>query len=136
MMVLDASALAKYVLREDGWTKVREKLEEETLSIDHVVKEVASAIWRKAIVLRLEPLDAALKRFQVLMRLVKEGVIRLESELKYIDMAFGIAVKEGITVYDALYIAQAKTLGARLITSDREQARVAEKLGVKVYYIA
>lgn len=44
MNVIDASSLAKYVLREKGWCEVRKVLEEESVSVDHVLKEVANAI--------------------------------------------------------------------------------------------
>jgi len=39
-----------------------------------------------------------------------------------------------LTVYDALYVAQAEKLG-ELLTSDREQGRVAEKLGATVHLV-
>ncbi len=39
-----------------------------------------------------------------------------------------------ITVYDALYIAQAKEIG-KLLTSDEKQRKTAKKLGVDVVFI-
>lgn len=135
MNVIDASSLAKYVLREDSWIEVRRSLEKETVSVDHVLKEVANAIWKKAIVLKLEPIEVAWKRYQVLQKLVRENIIVLEDELDYLDEAFKIALENNITVYDALYIAQTLRLKATLVTSDKKQAQVAEKLGAKVHYI-
>ncbi|WP_048061867.1 nucleic acid-binding protein, partial [Hyperthermus butylicus] len=44
MNVIDASSLANYVLKEDNWIEVRRSLEKETVSVDHVLKEVANAI--------------------------------------------------------------------------------------------
>lgn len=61
--------------------------------------------------------------------------MRIESELDYLDTAFRIAVENSITIYDALYIAQALKHDATLVTSDRKQAQVAERLGVKIHYI-
>jgi predicted nucleic acid-binding protein len=133
--VIDASSLVKYVLKEEGWTEVRKSLEEETVSVDNVLKEAANAIWRKAIVLKLEPVEVAWKRYEILQRLIKENIIRLEEELKYLDDAFRIALENNITVYDALYIAQALRLKVTLVTSDRKQAQVAKGLGVSVHYI-
>ena len=52
----------------------------------------------------------------------------------YMDDAFTIALEEGVTVYDALYIAQARVKGG-LATADAAQAEVAEKLGVKVVIV-
>jgi predicted nucleic acid-binding protein len=49
--------------------------------------------------------------------------------------AFEIAVKEKITVYDALFIAQAFMKQATLISSDKEQCELAEKLDIKTFCI-
>jgi len=133
--VIDASSLAKYVLKETGWKEVRKALEEETKSVDHVLKEVANAIWKKAVILKLESTDIAWRRFHVLLKLVEEGVVVVEEEQKYLKEAFRIAVERGVTVYDALYIAQAAELKASLVTSDERQAKVARELGIKVRYI-
>jgi len=135
VIVVDASALAKYILKEDSWRSVRKALEEESVSLDHVVKEVANAVWRKSVVFNQEPPDVARTRLQLLKRLVSEGVVRIENELEYVDKAFEIAVENGITVYDALYIAQAIAHNAELLTSDKKQAEVAKRLGLKVRYV-
>ncbi|RLG87184.1 MAG: PIN domain nuclease [Thermoprotei archaeon] len=135
MIVVDASALAKYILKEDNWRNIREVLEEESVSLDHVVKEVANAIWKRSVVLNQEPPDVARTRLQLLKRLVNEGIVGIENELEYLDKAFEIAVENGITVYDALYIAQAIAHRAELLTSDKKQAEVAKRLGLKVRYV-
>jgi len=44
VIVIDASALAKFILREENWEKVYEILSTEVVSVDHVVKEVANTI--------------------------------------------------------------------------------------------
>jgi predicted nucleic acid-binding protein len=44
VIVVDASALAKYVLKEEGWREIRKVLEGGAVSVDHVVKEVSNAI--------------------------------------------------------------------------------------------
>ena len=61
-------------------------------------------------------------------------MIVLENELKYLDRAFEIALEHGLTVYDALYVAQAEKLG-ELLTSDEEQGEVASALGIAVYLV-
>ncbi|WP_194840486.1 type II toxin-antitoxin system VapC family toxin [Hyperthermus butylicus] len=40
----------------------------------------------------------------------------------------------GVTLYDALYIAQARRKG-ELLTSDRKQAEIASRNGIKVYLV-
>jgi predicted nucleic acid-binding protein len=134
VIVVDASALAKYVLKEEGWREIRKLLEGGAVSVDHVVKEVSNAIWRKHAVLKLEDAEVAVRRYELLVELVRSGVVALENELKYLGKAFRIAIENEVTVYDALYVAQALELGARLLTSDRKQADVATKLGVNPIY--
>ena len=134
MIVIDASALAKYIFKEEGWREVRKALEGEAVSVDHAVKEVANAIWKKCVVLKLEPVDVAYKRYQLLHKIVREGVVALESESKYLEEAIKIAIENEITVYDSLYIAQALELRAQLLTSDAKQAQVAERLSIPARY--
>jgi len=136
VIVIDASALVKFLLREDGWEKIGEILrEEECISLDHIVKEAANAIWRRAVVTKEESPEDALNRLKALINLIREDVLTLYNEIDYIEEAFNIAISNHITVYDALYIAQAVAIKAVLVTSDKKQASVAAKLGVAVKYI-
>ena len=68
MIVIDASTLAKFVLRDENWERVYELLSKETISVDHVVKEVANAIWKHYSIYKACSLDVAVKRFQLLER--------------------------------------------------------------------
>lgn len=51
MIVIDASALSKYVLKEEGWEEVRRFVRERRplYSVDHVLKECFNAIWKRAL---------------------------------------------------------------------------------------
>ena len=135
MIVIDASALAKFILREENWGKVYEILSTEVVSVDHVVKEVANVIWKHYSVYKTCSLDVAIKRFQLLKKIIDEELVRLESELKYLDKAFEIATQNNISVYDALYIAQAITHNIPLAISDKRQADIAEKIKAQIIYI-
>jgi predicted nucleic acid-binding protein len=135
VIVIDASTLAKFVLREENWERVYEVLSKETISVDHVVKEVANAIWKHYSIYKACSLDVAVKRFQLLRKIIDEELVSLESELKYLDKAFEIATQNNIPVYDALYIAQAITRSTPLATSDKRQADIAGKIKVQVVYI-
>ena len=135
MTVIDASALAKYVFKEEGWREVHGFLERGALSVDLIVKEVANAIWKYYSIYKACSLDVAVKRFQLLRKIIDEELVSLESELKYLDKAFEIAAQNDISVYDALYIAQAITRSIPLATSDKRQANIAEKIKVQVVYI-
>ena len=134
MIVIDSSALAKYLLREEGWEEVEKHLLKLVYSVDHLVKEVSNAIWKHTVIRRYISKTTALTIYGQLKRLVDEGIIVLEAQERFIDKAFNIAIKNSITIYDALYIAQALKYG-ELLTSDIRQAEVAEKLGVKTIVI-
>jgi predicted nucleic acid-binding protein len=45
VIVIDASALAKFILREEGWERVYRILSTRVISVDHIVKEVTNTIW-------------------------------------------------------------------------------------------
>ena len=134
MIVIDASSLVKYLLGEEGWRQVEEKFFETVVSLDLVVKEAANALWKHSVLRRIISLEQSLKLYQVLKKLIQAEIIVLEDQEKYIDEAFRIAVEHHITVYDSLYIAQALVHG-RLLTSDKRQAEVAQKLGVETIFI-
>ena len=136
MIVIDASALAKYVLHEDGWEEVSRYIREmrPLYSVDHVLKEVANAIWKHAFIRKLITAKVALQLYNLLERLTVSQVIILEDELKYVKRAIEIALKHGITVYDALYIAQAEKLG-ELLTSDEIQESISRELRIRVYMV-
>ncbi len=136
MIVVDASALAKYLLREEGWQLVRHYLlEEQCITVDHAVKEVLNAVWKAAVARRLITVKEAVEKHDVLQRLIGAGVVAVEPEQVYISEAFRIALEKSITVYDALYIAQAIRRKARLLTADHAQASIAESLGVKAILV-
>lgn len=127
--MVDASALAAFVLREEGWEGLASYLVRAE-SVDHVLKEVANAIWRarrKGYI----SLDDALRAYSILRSIVGTNVV-LHPEAEYIEDALRIALEHGITVYDSLYIALALSRGGNLLTLDRAQANVAAKLGVRV----
>ncbi len=133
MIVVDASALAKYLLREQGWRRVEEYLEQGVYSVDHVVKEVANAIWKHAMLTRRIGWDTAKQLYRLLKKLIGP-VIVVEPQDVYLDDAFRIAFETGLTVYDAIYVAQARRKGG-LLTSDAKQAEAARKLGITVYEV-
>jgi len=133
--VVDASALAKYLLREEGWELVEGYLVKGVVSVDHVVKEVANAIWKHVAVRRVIPRELGIELLKALKKLVEERVVVLESEGLYIEKGFEIAISYGVTLYDALYVAQALKHG-ELLTSDEKQAEVAKALGIKVHFVA
>jgi len=132
VIVIDASALAKYILKEPNWLEVEEYLIE-AKSVDHIIKEVTNAIW-KAYVRKIISMQDAKKKLNALQELIGTNII-LVNELEILEKAMKISFKEKITVYDSLYIALAEIEQKPLVTSDEKQAKILKKRGGKVYYI-
>ncbi|MEM0320369.1 MAG: type II toxin-antitoxin system VapC family toxin [Candidatus Nezhaarchaeales archaeon] len=122
MIVLDASALAMVLLREEGWERVG--LSTNTAIPDLAILETMNAIWKAIITERIERNDA-MERLKAL-KLILKG-IRVLNSGDFLERTLEIAIEEKITVYDALYIAIAETLSAKLVTSDLKQFEIAKK---------
>ena len=123
MIVIDASTLAKFILKEEGWEEVAEQLKAGTLSLDLVVKEVANAVWKRFRQGAISREEA--KSMLNALKEIQERAIKIEEELTYLDGAAEIAFDRDITIYDSLYIALAKEKGLKLLTADETQASVA-----------
>lgn len=133
MRVIDASAIAKYVLREEHWEQVRDQLTLEPCSLDLALAEVANAIWKHQVIYRkISGREAALL-YEALQKLGAD-VLVLESFQGYLCAATELAVNEKLTIYDALYLVQAQKYGY-IVTSDDPQRTIAVKLGVDVVFI-
>ena len=133
MIVVDSSVLAAFIRKEPGWERLVDYVKN-SVSMDLAVKEVLNAIWKDYAVRRLIDYDTALALFKIMSLLVGVNVV-LEPEEKYIEEAFKIALKTDITVYDALYIALAKSKNLPLLTLDVKQRKTAEATGVKTISI-
>ena len=70
--------------------------------------------------------------FNALKKLI--DVVIFEPFERYLNEAMEISMKEGVTVYNALYIAQAKALDC-LLTSDEKQWKIANKIGIQSEFI-
>ena len=64
------------------------------------------------------------------------AALRMLPSTDHIETAFEIARGHGGSIYDALYIALARTIGAPLITGDRRLAAVAGEAKVRAMLIA
>ena len=133
MIVVDSSVLAAFIRKEPGWEKLVDYVKN-SVSMDLAVKEVSNAIWKDYAVRKLIDYETALALFKIMSQLVGVNVV-LEPEEKYIEEAFKIALKTDITVYDALYIALAKSKNLPLLTLDVKQRKTAEATGVKTISI-
>ena len=132
--VIDSSTLAKFLLRESGWERVKGILTGKPYTLDLAVKEVANAIWRRVTLMGDVSLEKAPVILGDLLEL-KRVALRVEPQDPYLGQALRIAIENRVTVYDSLFIAQALAKKAALTTSDERQGRVAERLNVKVEYV-
>ncbi len=132
VIAIDASSLAKYILREENWRDVRDHLMNEVFSLNLALAEVSNAIWKHNVLYGEVSKKQADKMFKALEKL--RDVVIFEPFEKYLGNAVKIAMDKKITVYDALYITQAKVIG-KLITSEDKQKRVAKELGIDVIFI-
>ncbi|MEM2203954.1 MAG: type II toxin-antitoxin system VapC family toxin [Sulfolobales archaeon] len=137
MIVIDGSALVKYLLYEDGWEEISKYIREmrPLVTIDHALKEIANGIWKHRKLYSVISNDKIIMLYRGFLELVRTGVIIVEPEDGYIVEALEIALNHDISVYDSLYISLALKYG-ELLTCDAKQADVASRLGAKVYYIA
>ncbi|MEM4717605.1 MAG: type II toxin-antitoxin system VapC family toxin [Desulfurococcaceae archaeon] len=129
MIVVDASALIAFLLREEGWRSIVQYMVQ-TMSVDHVLKEFYNALWKSVSVRRYVDPSYTAKILDLLHSYVDKNML-IEPEELYLDKALEIASNHSITVYDALYIAQALHHNKPLLTLDQRQREVASKLGIK-----
>ncbi len=128
MRVIDSSSLVKFFSREEGWDRVEEVILDGVMSLDLSIKEVVNALWKKVLNEEIGAKDAE----EILKDLTKPEVIKTLNQNDYMLGAFKIAVKNKITIYDALFIELAKSTNNELVTSDSKQAEIARKEGVKI----
>jgi predicted nucleic acid-binding protein len=127
--VIDSSVLTKYLLKEKDWEKIHEILLERPYTLDLAMKEVANAIWKRVFFLK----DIDIKRaFIILNDLfdMKMKLLRVEPQDNYLKLAFEIAINTGTALYDSLFIAQAFSKSAILITADKKQYKITSELGL------
>ena len=130
MQVIDASALTKYLAKEEGWRRVSMLIVSKlTISIDLVIKEVANALWKKV---RLNEMD--IDTAKDLVNSIPK-IIMIENQRPLLSKTLDIAFRYGVTVYDALYIALAENKGCSLITCDAKQAEVARDLNIDTIFV-
>lgn len=130
MIVVDASALIAFFFREEGWIDIAQYMVQ-TISVDHAIKEFYNALWKSVRVRKVISIEDAM-RIASLFESYSEKNMAVEPEEKYLKHAFRLALEHDITIYDALYVAQAIQNNAPLLTLDQRQRQVAVKVSVKI----
>jgi len=137
VIVIDSSAFSKFLLREENWEKVIPYLDPslEPHTVDMLTIETTNVIWKYMRKYRLITREQAIGLYKQMRKLIEEEVIILEPSEKYLREALEIAVDYDLPIYDSLFLAQARNLKAKLITSDRRQRDVAGETGLGIVYI-
>ena len=137
MIVIDSSALSKLLMKEEGWEKVIPYLNPDLKphAIDLLTIETVNAVWKYMRKYRAITKEQALELYKYMMKLVKEEVIILESSQKYLEAALEISINHDIPIYDSLFLAQARSIGAKIVTSDKKQKAVAKEIGLETIYL-
>ncbi|MEM3648210.1 MAG: type II toxin-antitoxin system VapC family toxin [Thermoproteota archaeon] len=123
----DSSAIIAFFLREEGWNELSKYIAT-TISVDHAVKEFYNAVW-KAVNTKRISMEEAPRVLALFKDYVKRNM-ELKREEEYTDKALEISLENGITIYDALYIALALQEKSPLLTLDDKQRQVSKKLGI------
>lgn len=133
---LDASALVKLFLDEDGSPEVRALWESElpvsTSAIAHT--ELACALAAAVRIGRLRPDELGPSIVDGTVLWERAEVVGTDAEL--VAAASGLGVKYGLRALDAIHVASVLVLveaAPTLVSWDRTQRRAAEAEGVPVY---
>ncbi len=119
MYLYDASAILNLVKR--GEIRIFAK----GCTVDLTIYEVINAVWKEYYLLKKIRAETAYRLVELLSKIL--NVLDLHtirgSEKEVLD----IAVKEGITIYDASYIYIAARNKLALVTDDKKLAEIAKK---------
>jgi predicted nucleic acid-binding protein len=126
--VIDASVIAKLIMREENYVEAAKEVEADGETLDLAILEVANVILKYY---KREMLSAqeARERFEELKEL-SETLIIIDFK-KFLEQAFETAMATNLTIYDSLYIVSSN----KLVTSDVKQAEIAKQHGRNVILI-
>ncbi len=126
---MDASAALKWFVREEESGEMGELLNQhlsgrlELHSPEFLLVELANALRYASGIGPTDVLEA--------VEAVRSLRLKLAGDLEILGDAVGLAFEEGVTLYDALYVSLARTLGGRLVTYDGELLRKFPGLAVR-----
>jgi predicted nucleic acid-binding protein len=132
--VIDVSVLAQYILREEGWETTESFIMGRCRAPQTmVIAEVYNTIWKHVALYHRVSADAADAMIQSLT-IITDDLLTIEPFRPLLMDAFLVVSASQIPVYDAIYLAHAQHHGP-LITSDAQQARVAEERGIPLQFL-
>ena len=117
--VVDASSLLLLVKHADA-TRIAD-LASDLTTLDLATYEAGNGIWKQVRLLKLISEKDALATHEALVGLLSRTSIVRGEELDHAK-AMNLAMKKGISYYDACYVVTAESLGLPLATEDRKLA--------------
>ena len=130
--IVDASVAVKWTVQEEHADRALAMLEscQDMAAPAHWLAEAANALWAKA---RKHELTSAQAEERA-AALAAAPVAALPLD-RLLNTAFEMALRAGITVYDALYLGAARETRRPLVTADRRLADAAASEGVEVVWL-
>lgn len=136
MIILDADAIVKLVIKEEGSGKaireVNKAIENGNIIAvpDIALAESLNAIWKHFNLLKdisKKELDMAVEQ----LLFVWDKITKFDTK-KLAQSAIDLAITYNITTYDSLYIAAAKANNSSLLTFDGGIIKKASLIGIKL----
>ena len=126
--MIDASAIAKLIMREENYVEAAKEIEADDETLDLAILEVANVIlkYHRRGILSIEEVR---ERFEELKELSK--TLKILDFKKSLEQAFEFAITTNLTIYDSLYI----VASSKLVTSDINQAEAAKQHGRTVVLV-
>jgi predicted nucleic acid-binding protein len=87
-------------------------------TLDLAFAEICSVAWKRAKFFG-ENTEASVKALSLAMDFIDNSCQVVKSR-ELVQQAFELAVEEGVTAYDALYLSLAKKLHSKLLTTDEK----------------
>ena len=136
MTVIDSSAYIAFLIGEEGGEAVRPWLdpEREPRSVSLLLTESGNVLWkyfRNGAI----PQERAIELYTLTGNICREGVIRIEPDERYGDLALRLAMQHAHPFYDMLFVALAMETHEGLVTGDALQAKIAKKCEIDVFLL-
>lgn len=120
-MILDSTVYASLIVADKFYERAKEVIRGAVRSgsatLDIAYAEAANVLWKHVFLLKRIPVEEAKVRIDRLISLM-EKTSKIFSSREVLSKALKIAVDNGITVYDALYLALSLKLNLKLYTFD------------------
>jgi len=117
-LAVDASVVVKWYLPEDGSEQAASLLRDR-VAPDLLAAEMGNVLWKKVRAGELQACEA----LDIVAAFSRECPVELRPGRPLLGLALDIALRQGCTVYDALYAAVALTEGCPLVTADADLVR-------------